>query len=93
MRLRVLLTLVVNGIVAARNRDVGPQGLRQGTLVRTARNADDRGAARLGELDVQLAGDTESENHDELAREDVDLTLCMQARCQHLDQRRDTRFD
>ena len=77
--------------VAAGNRQVGAERFRQRALVGAARDADDGGAPRLGELHVQLTGDTEAQDHDELAGEDVDLPLRVQARREYLNERRRAR--
>ena len=69
-----------HGTLAAGNRQIGAERFRQRALVGAARDADDGGAPRLGKLHVQLTGDTQAEDHDELAGEDVDLPLRVEAR-------------
>ncbi len=82
-----------HGIVAARYRHVCAERFGQRALVGAARDTDDRCAPRLGELHVQLPGDAEAKDDDELAGEDVDLPLRVKTGREDLDQRGDSSFD
>ena len=76
-----------------RHRQIGAERLGERTLVGAARHPNHRGASRLRELHVQLPGHAETEHHDGLSGENVDLPLRVQARREHLNHGRRAAVD